>query len=110
MPSELEALVVRRRQLMDMLKAEKNRLALANKRVRSGIKHHVKWREKRLAETEGELQTFIQARMLRFGAKRLVTVAKSLASDGALKAEEAARIETAALEDDRFRQTERRTP
>lgn len=58
---ELEALVVRRRQLVDMLTAEKNRLGLANKRVRKGIQLHIKWLEKRLADTDDDLQAFIKA-------------------------------------------------
>ncbi len=44
-----------------MRTAEKNRLAQANKRVRRSIQLHIKWLEKRIADTEGDLQAFIQA-------------------------------------------------
>jgi len=58
---ELAALLTRRRQLIDMLTAEKNRLSSALKSVRKGIQAHITWLERRLAETDHDLSTTIQA-------------------------------------------------
>ena len=58
---ELAAVLTRRRQLIDMLTAEKNRLGIAPKRVRKGIQAHITWLERRLAETDDDLSTTIQA-------------------------------------------------
>ena len=58
---ELAALLTRRRQLIDMLTAEKNRLGTAPQRVRKGIQAHITWLERRLAETDDDLSTTIQA-------------------------------------------------
>jgi transposase len=58
---ELAAVLTRRRQLVDMLTAEKNRLGIAPKRVRKGIQAHMTWLERRLAETDDDLSTTIQA-------------------------------------------------
>lgn len=52
---ELEALVARRRQLVEMLVAEKNRLARARGRVREGIKQHVGWLQRQLGDIERDL-------------------------------------------------------
>ena len=45
----LEALVTRRRQLVEMLTAEKNRRAKAPKVLHRSIDEHIRWLEKRLA-------------------------------------------------------------
>jgi transposase len=59
---ELTALLVRRRQVVDMLTAEKNRLqGVSSKRVRSDIVAHIKWLEKRLKDVDGGLRKFIEA-------------------------------------------------
>lgn len=58
---ELAALLTRRRQLIDMLTAEKNRLGSAPPRVRKGILAHIAWLERRLAETDHDLSTTIHA-------------------------------------------------
>lgn len=58
---ELDALFMRRRQVVDMLTMEKNRLAQATKRVRKNIQAHIVWLEKRLDEVDGELKTLIHA-------------------------------------------------
>jgi transposase len=59
---ELTALLVRRRQVVDMLTAEKNRLqGVSSKRVRSDITTHIKWLEKRLNDVDGGLRKFIEA-------------------------------------------------
>jgi transposase len=52
---ELEALVARRRQLVEMLVAEKNRLARARGSVREGIKQHVGWLQRQLGDIERDL-------------------------------------------------------
>ena len=54
---ELEALVIRRRQVVDMITAEKNRLAAAppSKRVRTAIGRTIKWLQKQLEEIDSDL-------------------------------------------------------
>lgn len=59
---ELEALVVRRRQLVDMLTAEKNRLIAAppSKRVRTAIGKTIKWLQKQLEEIDCDLDNAVK--------------------------------------------------
>lgn len=57
---ELAALVARRRQLVDMLVAEKNRLKQVPKRIAKDIQIHVRWLEKRLREIDRDLFQFIK--------------------------------------------------
>ena len=57
----LESLVTRRRQIVDMLTAEKNRLGFARGPVKRDIGQHIRWLEKRLAEVDGELQDAVTA-------------------------------------------------
>ena len=59
---ELEALVVRRRQVVDMITAEKNRLAAAppSKRVRTTIGKTIKWLQKQLEEIDGDLDDAVK--------------------------------------------------
>jgi transposase len=57
---ELSALLARRRQLVDMLTAEKNRLHTARKRIRKDIQAHIAWLEKRLKEVNGDLSKSIK--------------------------------------------------
>lgn len=56
----LEALLKRRRQLVDMLSAEKNRLGLAPKAVRRDIKTHIRWLERRLKDIDNALNAAIK--------------------------------------------------
>lgn len=58
---ELSALSARRRQLVEMLTAEKNRLACSAPRVRKSILGHIAWLEKQLAHVEHELSTTIRS-------------------------------------------------
>ena len=51
----LAALVARRRQLIEMLTAEKNRLRLATGTVRQDIEQHIRWLERRLSDMDREL-------------------------------------------------------
>jgi transposase len=57
---ELDALLTRRRQLTDMLTAEKNRLSSAPKSVRKDIKTHIVWLEKRLRDANNGLNGAIK--------------------------------------------------
>lgn len=56
----LAALLTRRRQLTDMLTAEKNRLHSAPKSVRKDIKAHITWLERRLKDTNNGLRDAIK--------------------------------------------------
>jgi transposase len=56
----LEALVTRRRQLVEMLTAEKNRRASAPKISHRSIDEHIRWLEKRLAGFDDELAEMIR--------------------------------------------------
>jgi len=51
----LSALLLRRRQLIEMCTAEKNRLGTAPTPVRKGIRAHITWLEGRLADLDEEL-------------------------------------------------------
>lgn len=65
LPSEearvLDALVCRRRQLVGMMTQEKNRLGYAAKPVEKGIRKHLKWLERQLADVDRELDSRIRA-------------------------------------------------
>jgi len=56
----LEALVTRRRQLVEMLTAEKNRRARAPKILHRSIDEHIRWLEKRLSGFDYELAELIR--------------------------------------------------
>ena len=56
----LDALLTRRRQLLDMLVAEKNRLGFARPVVRRGITQHIHWLERRLDDVDHELGQMIE--------------------------------------------------
>jgi transposase len=58
--SELTALVTRRRQIVEMIVAERNRLKLANKRNIKDIKDHIRWLQKRLDKIETDIGKTIQ--------------------------------------------------
>ena len=58
---ELSALVSRRRQLVDMLTMEKNRLASAPKEVRRDITAHIAWLQKRLKDVDGKLSQTVKS-------------------------------------------------
>ena len=57
----LESLLTRRRQIVDMLTAEKNRLDLARGPVKRDITQHIRWLEKRLSDVDGDLQDAVEA-------------------------------------------------
>ena len=56
---ELAALVDRRRQLVDMLTAETNRLAIAKRSVRPSVKQHIAYLTKAIGAAEDELDRWI---------------------------------------------------
>ncbi len=58
---QLDALVTRRRQLLEMLTAERTRLAHAQPPVRADITRHVRWLERRVADVNRDLDRPIQA-------------------------------------------------
>src|SRR2546428_5301657 len=51
----LAAILARRRQLVEMLTAEKNRLASARKLVRTSLQAHITWLERELTRTDTDL-------------------------------------------------------
>jgi transposase len=57
---ELAAVLMRRRQLIEMLTAENNRLSMAVPRVAKTIRQHIAWLEKRLADTDADLDGLIR--------------------------------------------------
>lgn len=59
--AELAELITRRRQLMEMLTAEKNRLPLVRTRVRRDVQAHITWLERRLTATDDALHQAIEA-------------------------------------------------
>jgi len=57
---ELGALVTRRRQLIEMLTAEKNRLGFAPAGVGKGIRKHIRWLERQLTDVDSDLDDRIK--------------------------------------------------
>ena len=57
----LEALLSRRRQLISMLVAERNRLLLADASIRKSLTKHVRWLEKELGAVENEVACAVEA-------------------------------------------------
>lgn len=60
---ELEALVVRRRQVVEMITAEKNRLSAAppSKQVRTAIGRTIEWLQKQLDENDQDLEKAVKS-------------------------------------------------
>jgi transposase len=58
---QLQALVVRRRQLIEMLVTEKNRLPLTHLKMKPRLKEHIAWLESALAQLDQELHDQLQA-------------------------------------------------
>lgn len=59
---ELEALVKRRRQLVEMREAEKNRLQRAQEAIEPGLNEHVRYLDEQIEEVETELEKLIEER------------------------------------------------
>jgi transposase len=56
----LSALCARRRQLIEMLTAEQNRLPRADAAVRPNVEAHIRWLRRQLAHLDGELGTAVR--------------------------------------------------
>jgi transposase len=56
----LQAILVRRRQLLEMIVAEKNRSQMAPEAVAERIRAHIRWLEKELERADGELDEAVQ--------------------------------------------------
>jgi transposase len=57
----LDALLTRRRQLVEMLVAERNRLLIARPAVRRDLQQHIRFLERRLREADDDLHTAVKA-------------------------------------------------
>lgn len=58
---QLQALVLRRLQLIDMLTAEKNRLKRAHRAARDSLRDHIKWLEQQLDIAERDIDDFLRS-------------------------------------------------
>ena len=58
---ELGALVARRRQLVEMITAEKNRMRTATPRIGPKVQEHIRWLEQNLKGLDQELGDFIRS-------------------------------------------------
>lgn len=58
---ELRDLLARRRQMMDMIVSEKNRLTTASPRIRRQILQHIQWLTKRIASIDDDLNRSIHS-------------------------------------------------
>lgn len=58
---ELQALLLRRRQLLDMLHAEKLRVPRSRGRVRANLRSHITWLERSLDDTDDQVRQLIEA-------------------------------------------------
>lgn len=57
----LDALLTRRRQLVEMLVAERNRLLVARPTIRHDLQQHIRFLERRLREADDDLHTAVKA-------------------------------------------------
>lgn len=57
---EIKSIMSRRRQLLEMLTAEKNRLAIARKSLKSKILSHIEWLKKEIADIDADLRQRIE--------------------------------------------------
>lgn len=58
---QLTALLTRRRQVLDMLTVEKNRLVTVRAKMRSDIEAHIQWLSSSLKELDKEIEDFIES-------------------------------------------------
>jgi transposase len=61
---ELEALLSRRRQILEMVQAERNRLEHARGAVRKDLLEHIRYLDKRMKKVEGELDERIRSSLI----------------------------------------------
>jgi len=59
--ADLLALVVRRRQLVEMRTAELNRLGTARPKLRPAVREHIAWLDRRIKDTDREITRLIEA-------------------------------------------------
>ena len=57
----LEAILTRRRQIVEMLVAEKNRSLMAASAVRKSLPKHIRWLERELGDIEGDIEKELAA-------------------------------------------------
>ena len=58
---ELRALMARRRQLVEMITAEKNRLRTAAPRIRPKVQEHIRWLEESLVDLDRDMEDFMRS-------------------------------------------------
>ena len=58
---ELRALVARRRQLVEMITSEKNRIKVATQRIRPKVQEHIRWLEENLEDLDQDLGDFMRS-------------------------------------------------
>ncbi len=75
----LDALLTRRRQVLEMLIAERNRLEHALPAVRRGITQHIRWLEHQLQDVDRDLDDTIQASPVWRAKENLLRSSPSLA-------------------------------
>jgi transposase len=74
----LTALITRRRQIVDMLTAEKNRLGISHKSVHKDIRETIAWLEKRLAEIDNDLGKMMRQNKAWKGKNDILTSCKGV--------------------------------
>jgi transposase len=74
----LTALVARRRQLVDMLSAEKNRLSSAPRTTRKSIVLHIAWLEKQVSSVDDDISTYIQSSPVWKAKEEILTSVKGI--------------------------------
>lgn len=57
---QLQALMARRRQILDMIIAENNRISLSPRRVKEDIRQHISWLQRRLKQIDKELDGVVR--------------------------------------------------
>lgn len=75
---ELSALISRRRQLLDMQTAEKNRLSAAPKALRKGITQHIEWLESQICSLDDDISGFIESSSVWKAKAEILTSAKGI--------------------------------
>lgn len=75
---QLSALISRRRQLVEMQTAEKNRLSAAAKALRSGIAQHIEWLEQQIRSFDDDISSFIQASPIWKAKEQILTSVKGI--------------------------------
>ena len=74
----LSALMVRRRQRVDMLTAEKNRLGSTHAKLRQDVQVHIRWLEKRLGGVNQDLSGALKASPVWYEKAETLTSAKGV--------------------------------